>query len=130
NGGVGSAIIVLTNRVLREVGCATPTRVDGDRMGAAAAAAPPRQAGKPRQDDRRILNGILRKLATGAPWRDVPERCGPWQTVSTRFRRWPHAGVWDRLLAAVQRQADAAGALDWALHFVDGTVIRAHQHAA
>ena len=91
---------------------------------------PPRKAGKPRQDDRRILNGILWKLATGVPWRDLPERCGPWQTVYTRFRRWTTAGVWDRLLAAVQRQADAGGELDWELHFVDGTVIRAHQHAA
>ena len=91
---------------------------------------PPRKAGKPRQDDRRILNGILWKLATGVPWRDLPERYGPWQTVYTRFRRWTAAGVWDRLLAAVQRQADAAGELDWAVHFVDGTVIRAHQHAA
>ena len=91
---------------------------------------PPLQAGKPRQDDRRILNGIVWKLATGAPWRDLPERYGPWQTVYTRFRRWTQAGVWDRLLAAIQRQADAAGQLDWTAHFVDGTVIRAHQHAA
>jgi transposase len=91
---------------------------------------PPRKAGKPRQDDRRISHGILWKLATGAPWRDLPERYGPWQTVYTRFRRWTGAGVWDRLFAAVQRQADAAGHLDWQVHFVDGTVIRAHQHAA
>ncbi len=91
---------------------------------------PPRRAGKPRQDDRRIVNGILWKLATGAPWRDLPERYGPWQTVYTRFRRWTAAGVWERMVAAVQRQADAAGQLDWAVHFVDGTVIRAHQHAA
>ena len=91
---------------------------------------PPRKAGKPRQDDRRILNGILWKLATGVPWRDLPERYGPWQTVYTRFRRWTTAGVWERMLAAVQRQADAAGQLDWAVHFVDGTVVRAHQHAA
>jgi transposase len=91
---------------------------------------PPRHAGRPRQDDRRILNAMLWKLATGVPWRDLPEWYGPWQTVYTRFRRWTRAGVWDRLLAALQRQADAAGALDWTVHFVDGTVIRAHQHAA
>ena len=91
---------------------------------------PPRQAGKPRQDDRRIINGILWKLATGAPWRDLPERYGPWQTVYTRFRRWTHAGVWDQIFAAVQRYADAAGRIDWEVHFVDGTVVRAHQHAA
>ena len=91
---------------------------------------PPRKAGKRRKDDRLVINGILWKLATGAPWRDVPERFGPWQSVSTRFRRWRRAGVWDGRLAAVQRQADAAGQLDWGVHFVDGTVIRAHQHAA
>jgi transposase len=91
---------------------------------------PPRKAGKPRQDDRRIINGIVWKLATGAPWRDLPERYGPWQTVYTRFRRWTLAGVWDRLFAAGQRPAEAAGQLDWTVHFVDGTVIRAHQHAA
>jgi transposase len=91
---------------------------------------PARKPGRPRQDDRRILNGILWKLATGAPWRDLPERYGPWPTVYTRFWRWTRAGVWDRLFAAVQQQADAVGQLDWELHFVDGTVIRAHQHAA
>jgi transposase len=91
---------------------------------------PARKPGKPRQDDRRIINGILWKLATGAPWRDLPERYGSWQTVYTRFRRWTVAGVWERIFAAVQRQADAAGQLDWTVHFVDGTVIRAHQHAA
>ena len=91
---------------------------------------PRRKAGKRRKDDRLVINGILWKLATGAPWRDVPERYGPWQSVYTRFRRWRRAGVWDGMLAAVQRQADAGGGLDWGVHFVDGTVIRAHQHAA
>src|SRR3712207_2859776 len=91
---------------------------------------PPPKPGRRRKDDRLVVNGILWKLATGAPWRDLPERYGPWQSVYTRFRRWTVAGVWDQLFAAVQRQADAAGQVDWAVHFVDGTVIRAHQHAA
>src|SRR5919112_1558973 len=91
---------------------------------------PPRKRGRRRRDDRRIINGIVWKLATGAPWRDLPERYRPWPSVYTRFRRWTRAGVWDRIFAAVQRQAGAVGAIDWELHFVDGTVIRAHQHAA
>ena len=88
------------------------------------------KTGKPNTDHRLIVNGILWKLRTGAPWRDLPERYGPWQTVYSRFRRWRLAGIWDRLFAAVQAQGDAAGELDWEVHFVDGTVIRAHQHAA
>lgn len=91
---------------------------------------PPHKPGRPRQDDRQVLNAILWKLATGAPWRDLPERYGPWQTAYTRFWRWSRAGVWDQIFAAVQQQADAAQQIDWELHFVDGTVIRAHQHAA
>jgi transposase len=89
---------------------------------------PPR--GRPRNDDRLVIDGILWHLRTGAPWRDLPERFGPWQTVYCRFRRWRQAGLWDRLLAQLQAAGDARGELDWALHFVDGTVVRAHQHAA
>jgi transposase len=88
------------------------------------------RGGAAAKDHRLIVNAILWKLGTGAPWRDLPERYGPWASVYTRFRRWTKAGVWDRLFAAVQRRADAAGEIDWALHLVDGTVVRAHQHAA
>ncbi len=93
---------------------------------------PPQQpvTGKPNHDHRMVLNGILWRLRTGAPWRDLPERYGKWQTVYSRFRRWQQAGVWDRVLAALQADADARGDLDWEVHFVDGTTVRAHQHAA
>jgi transposase len=86
--------------------------------------------GRPAHDHRLIINAILWRLATGVPWRDLPERYGAWQTVYSRFRRWQRAGVWDRLLAALQTEGDAAGCLDWSLHFLDGTTVRAHQHAA
>lgn len=86
--------------------------------------------GRPRKDDRQVINGILWLLRTGAPWRDLPERYGPWGTVATRFYRWQKAGVWQRILAAVQEASDQAGGLDWSVHYVDGTIVRAHQHAA
>jgi len=86
--------------------------------------------GKPNLPHRVVLDGIFWRIRTGAPWRDLPERYGKWQTVYSRFRRWQRAGIWERVLAALQAAADAAGRLDWALHFLDGTVIRAHPHAA
>jgi transposase len=86
--------------------------------------------GRPAKDHRLVVNAILWRLATGVPWRDLPERYGPWRTVYSRFRRWQRAGVWDRALAALQTAADATGDLDWSLHFLDGTTVRAHQHAA
>src|ERR687894_374036 len=61
--------------------------------------------GRPNKNHRTILNGILWILRTGAPWRDLPERYGSWRTVYSRFRRWQQAGVWDRVLRALQSTA-------------------------
>ena len=86
--------------------------------------------GRPSIDHRRIINGIVWILRTGAPWGDVPDRYGKRSTVSSRYYRWKQQGVWDRIYDAVRAQADSAGELDWEIHHVDATVIRAHQHAA
>jgi transposase len=88
------------------------------------------KTGRPALDHRQIINGILWILRTGAPWRDMPERYGIWSTISSRFYRWRKAGTWDGLLKEIQEKAAAANQLDWQIHYVDGTVIRAHQHAA
>ena len=88
------------------------------------------RTGRPGKDHRAIINGILWVLRTGAPWRDLPECYGPWRTVASRFYRWQKQGLWERLLAEVQREADAAGGMEWEVHFVDGSSVRAHQHAA
>ncbi len=85
--------------------------------------------GKPWADHRRTINGILWKLRTGSPWRDLPERYGPWQTCHARLVRWQWDGTWDRLLTHVQTKSDAVGEVEWEVS-VDSTVIRAHQHAA
>jgi transposase len=88
------------------------------------------RTGRPARDHRSILNSILWILRTGSPCRALPERNGSWKTVSSRFYRWQRAGIWSRVLAALQWQADGEGRHDWSLHFVDSTVVRAHQHAA
>ena len=88
------------------------------------------RTGRPNKDHRTVVNAILWIDRTGAPWRDLPPEYGPWRSVATRFYRWVKAGVWDRVLGELQRQADAQGELDWKLHHVDGSAVRAHQHAA
>lgn len=87
-------------------------------------------AGHPAKDHRPIINAILWIDRTGAPWRDLPEPYGPWQTVASSFYRWQKAGVWQRILTALQEQRDASNQADWEKHYVDGTIVRAHQHAA
>jgi transposase len=65
---------------------------------------PCKPRGVPRVDDRRVLNGIFWVLRSGAPWRDLPERYGPYTTCYNRFVRWRCAGVWDRILTAVSHR--------------------------
>jgi transposase len=69
------------------------------------------------------------RVCTGVPWRDLPERYGPWKTVYKRSARWQTDGTWARIEASPQTQADAAGELDWDAQ-IDSSVIRAYQHAA
>ncbi len=86
--------------------------------------------GRPSLEHRQVVNGIIWVLKSGAPWRDLPERYGKVGTVSSRFYRWVKAGVWQRVLDALRSQADEGGAVDWELHMLDGSIVRAHQHAA
>jgi transposase len=88
------------------------------------------KVGRPAEDHRRIINGVLWIDRTGAPWRDLPERYGPWRTVASRFYRWQKAGIWEGLLKALQQGSDREDDLDWETHYVDSTTVRAHQHAA
>ena len=85
--------------------------------------------GRPYADHRRILNGMLWVLRTGAPWRDMPERYGSWHTVYSRFRRWQRAGVFDRLEKQLQAGEDANGNIDWSACAVDGSYVKVHPHA-
>ena len=75
--------------------------------------------GHPNLPHRSIINGILWIKRTGAPWRDIPERYGNWNTIASRYYRWCKAGVWQRIWETLQAQADAAGRLDWETHFVE-----------
>ena len=85
-------------------------------------------------DHRLVIDGIRWRTRTGAPWRDLPARYGPWPTVYSRHRRWSADGTWARLLDQLRVEADRdAGALDAAGEWVvsvDSTVVRAHADAA
>jgi transposase len=75
------------------------------------------------EDNRRFVNGVIWIARTSAPWRDLPERYGEWNSVYQRFNRWSKSGVWNRVFQAVKLP-------DLEALLLDSTVIRAHQHAA
>jgi transposase len=88
------------------------------------------KTGRPAEDHRQILNGMLWVLRTGAPWRDLPERYGKWTTIYSRFQRWRKSGMWERIFAHLQTQLEQESNVDWEIHYIDSTTVRAHQHAA
>jgi len=77
-----------------------------------------------KRGDRLFIDAVLYRAKTGVPWRDLPERFGPWKTVYNRFTRWAILGVWDKIFKTLQLRDDEIGSI------VDGTVVRAHQDAA
>ena len=77
-----------------------------------------------RKDDRLVLNAIFYVLRTGMPWRDLPERYGPYTTCYNRFNRWAKAGIWLKVFEALAQRSPQS------LHLIDSSIIRAHQHAA
>lgn len=84
--------------------------------------------GRPFEENRRIVEGMIYRYRTGMPWRDLPrERFGPWQTVWKRFNSYSRRGVWDKILARLLAEADAAGEIEWTVS-IDSTIARAHQH--
>jgi transposase len=79
---------------------------------------------RPAKPNRPMVNGMLWILKTGAPWRDLPVRYGPWKSVYTRFSRWSAQGVWRRVIDAVVADHDSSVVM------IDATIVRAHQDAS
>ena len=87
--------------------------------------------GRPWNDHRRTLEGIIWRFRTGSPWRDLPRQFGAYQSVWERHRLWSTDGTYEKMHAAVR--ADAR--LDHELAVlkvvsIDSTSVRAHQHAS
>jgi transposase len=83
----------------------------------------------PKWTRRQLIDAIRWRIRVGAPWREIPERYGPWQNAYGLFRTWSRNGIWAQILTALQARADAAEAICWDVS-IDSTITRAHQHAA
>ena len=88
------------------------------------------RTGRPPSDRRLMADGLFWILATGAPWRDLPELFGPWQTVYDHFCKWRKNGVFAAIIEALQVKLDNKGYIDWELWCVDGASVRAARAAA
>lgn len=84
--------------------------------------------GRPYRHHRQVINGILWRIKTGAPWHAIPSEYGPWQTCYDRFRRWENDGTWERLLHALQ--ALHASSIAWHEIALDSTHVKVHRSAS
>ncbi|NYS62606.1 IS5 family transposase [Vreelandella salicampi] len=91
---------------------------------------PAKTTGRPRRDDRQMLNGIFWILCSGAKWRDIPDRYGPWKTVYDRFRQWRDDGTFEAVLARLQLRLREDGLMDLDTWMIDSTSIRATRAAS
>ena len=80
--------------------------------------------GRSGDDNRLFVDAVLWSVRAGAPWRDLPDEFGKWNSVFTRFRRWAKKGVWERIFNALVEDPDFEHLI------IDATIVRAHQHAA
>ncbi len=80
--------------------------------------------GRPSKDNRTMLNGMVWIARSGAPWRDLPERYGPWNSVYSRFRKWIDDGILDNIFWVLSLEAEL-----YELS-LDATIVQAHQHSA
>ena len=87
--------------------------------------AEPASTGRPQADPRKMVHGIMWRLRTGSPWRDVPEEFGSWEVVYKYFDTWNSDGTLDNLKQALLTELVDAGMVDEELWCVDGTVVRA-----
>ena len=88
---------------------------------------PPENTGKrgrPRKCNRTILNGMVWIARSGAPWCDLPERYGPWETVYSRFRKWIEDGILDNIFRILSLDAEFEELS------MDASIVQAHQHSA
>lgn len=80
--------------------------------------------GRPSKDNRLMINAMIWIARSGAPWRDLPERYGSWNSVYSRFRKWIEDGILDNVFRVLSLDAE----LDEL--FLDATIVKAHQHSA
>ncbi len=77
-----------------------------------------------KKEHRMTFEGILYRMRTGCPWRDLPTTFGRWNTIFRRFHLWSRKGILKLLFSKLTYITDS----EWL--FIDGSIVRSHQHSS
>jgi len=86
--------------------------------------------GRPWQDTRAVLNGILWVLGTGAQWRELPKKYPSYQTCHRRFQQWVCEEKLERILRLLAKELQARGKLQLEEAFIDASFTGAKKGAS
>jgi transposase len=84
-----------------------------------------KKSGRPREDDRKILNGLIWMVRTGAQWSKIPRCFGAKSTVHDRFQEWVESGVFEKAWALLLKEFDVLEGIDWTWQAADGCIVKA-----
>ncbi len=85
--------------------------------------------GRPRADDRKVLEGILWILRSGARWQDLPDEFPSPATCWRRLRQWEEQGIWLRIWRAFLAELNERQQVKWSEAFLDGSFAPAKKGA-
>ena len=80
--------------------------------------------GRPPKDNCVMHNGMVWIARSEAPWRDLPERYGSWESVYSRFPKWIDDGILDNIFRTLSLEAELEELS------LDASIVQAHQHSA
>lgn len=74
---------------------------------------PQKRKGRPRTDQRRVIDGILFKIRTGCQWNLIPKVYGSDTTLHRNLKRWSSLGVWQDLWAVLAKEFPQLATVEW-----------------
>jgi putative transposase len=84
-----------------------------------------KKPGRPRNEDRQILNGLIWMARTGCQWAEIPRRFGPKSTVHDRFQEWVEADVFAKAWTLLLQEFDGLEGINWTWQAADGCIVKA-----
>lgn len=87
---------------------------------------PPAPTGRPPENPRRIIDGLIFRIRTGCQWNHIPKVYGDDSTIHRTFERWVEIGLFEKIWSLLVAECDELGLVPWEWQSADGSLGKAH----